>query len=291
MTQKKEKTLHRIVCAVPLLLTFAFIAIRIISIKKYYDSSVGFYQDGVLLPKLLNYGLIAAALLMSIAYFIPSVLNMQKRRTPPTSFVVFASAFTGFIFFGYILAGLLPLFNFRHSYPDPALIEIATIILALPASIHFFAKTTQDGKKGDLRAILGLAPVVWCLVYVFVLYFDRFVLINNPHKILTQMTFISAALFFLFEARFPLGQPKAGSYLVFASITQILSGTSSIPNILYFFTNGKTISEYTSAQYAITDIMRTFTKGSPLVHGIIFDFIVFGIFLYTTARLLSPPAK
>lgn len=283
MTQKKQKTIYYLFTAFSLALTVFFIIIRKNAIEKYYDADAGFYMSDVFLPKLLNYGLIISVVVLALSYFLPKFTKSEPRLCPPSSFVVFASAFTGFVFFGYILRGIMPLFNNGN---EPKLLEILTILLALPVAFHFFAKITADGRRSDKRAILGLAPVIWCIAYVFVLYFDRTILINNPHKILTQMTFIAATLFFLYECRFPLGKPKSALYLVFAFITQLLSGVLSVPNIIYFFNNGKPVAAQDESR-TFADFLGTFRTGSPLVQEIIYDFLTLGIFLYVTARLLS----
>lgn len=290
MTQTQKKVTYYSLASISLIVSIIFIFIRKGAIEKYFDAETGFYLADAALPKTLQYGLFAVAVLYVLAYFIPRLTKTSEfELKPPSSVIVFASAYTGFVFFAFILSGVksyLKIMKDRNLLKNPDFFDIIIIILAIPAAMHFFSKITADGRRSDKRAILGLMPVLWCLAYVFILYFDRTILINNPHKILTQITFVAMALFLLFEARFPLGRPKSCAYLTFALIAQLLTGTLAVPNLLYFFKNAEPL-KVSGESHALNNFLSTIMTGTPLVQSVLYDFIALGFFLYTTGRLFS----
>ncbi|NLK39046.1 MAG: hypothetical protein GX303_02190 [Clostridiales bacterium] len=286
----QKKATYYSIAAFSLIVTIAFIFIRKEALAKFFEVETGFYLADASLPRVLHYGLFAVVVLYALAYLIPKLTKTAEfEMRPPSSFVVFSSAFTGFILFAFILRGVreyLKIAKDRNLLKNPKVFLIFIIILAIPAAMHFFSKITADGKQSDKRAILGLAPVFWCMSYIFVLYFDRSILINNPNKILTQLTFVAVALFLLFECRFPLGRPKSGAYLSSALIAQLLTGVNSMPNILYYFKNAEPL-KISGESNSFNDFLSTFMTGSPLVQPVLFDFLTFGFFLYATARIFS----
>ena len=66
---------------------------------------------------------------------------------------------------------------------------------------------------------------------------------NSPNKITDQMAFVSAAIFFLYEARIPLGRAQWRPYVAFGLIATLLTAFSAIPSLIVYAYNGYIVSD------------------------------------------------
>ena len=79
-------------------------------------------------------------------------------------------------------------------------------------------------------------------LYSIYLYFDNDLPINAPAKIIDQMAYLFAAVFFLYETRLSIGREKWRGYIAFGFIAALISAYSSIPALIYFFAKETEIS-------------------------------------------------
>lgn len=115
--------------------------------------------------------------------------------------------------------------------------------LALLSIGYFILNACVLERGSSARAFFGTANVMFLAFYSSYLYFDGTTLaMNAPNKIVDQMAFIFAALFFLYEIRISLGREKWNLYMAFGFIAASLTAYSSIPSLIVYFVNGKTIS-------------------------------------------------
>ena len=127
--------------------------------------------------------------------------------------------------------------------------DMAGFILALMAPLallsigYFILNACVLERTSSARAFFGITNVLFLAFYSSYLYFDTATLARNaPNKIVDQMAFIFAALFFLYEIRISLGREKWNLYMAFGFIAASLTAYSSIPSLVVYFVNGKTIS-------------------------------------------------
>ena len=74
------------------------------------------------------------------------------------------------------------------------------------------------------------------------LYFSTALPINSPNKMLDQMAYLLAAVFFLYETRLSFGREKWRPYIAFGFIAATVCAYSSIPSIILYISNGETVS-------------------------------------------------
>ena len=88
--------------------------------------------------------------------------------------------------------------------------------------------------------------------------------INQPQRILTEMTTLSAALFFLEETRISLGRERWRGYFVLGALTSILSLYTAFPALLVYLFKGEMIS--TSIAELIFILALLVFSASRLIH-------------------------
>lgn len=119
--------------------------------------------------------------------------------------------------------------------------------MACLAVVYFILTACVLKRSSEARAFFGTANVLFLAFYTSYLYFDATSSLarNAPNKIVDQMAFLFAALFFLYEIRISLGREKWNLYIAFGFIASALTAYSSIPSLLYYFIDGGVVSNST----------------------------------------------
>lgn len=127
-------------------------------------------------------------------------------------------------------------------------------ILALGAVFSFFLSIFIEKGVNSTKACLAICTVAFLAVYAMLLYFQKDVHpTNSPNRLIDQLAYLSSAIFFLYEARIPLGRTKWKGYIAFGLCAAMLCAYSSIPSIILYFAKGYVISE------SITESILTLT--------------------------------
>ena len=117
-------------------------------------------------------------------------------------------------------------------------------LLAFLSVVAFFLSVFIEKNENVYKAAFSLSIVFFLALYAVLLYFDKNEHpTNSPNRFVDQMAYLSAALFFLFEARIPLGRTKWRGYVAFGLIATLLCTYSAIPSLILYFATGLTVSE------------------------------------------------
>jgi hypothetical protein len=122
------------------------------------------------------------------------------------------------------------------------ILAIAVGLLALLSAVHFVLCALIENGISFGRANFGLVTVAFLSLYAIYLYFDNSAPVNNPDKILNELAYLFAAVFFLYETRLSIGRERWRGYIAFGFIAALISAYSSIPSLIYYFANGGEIS-------------------------------------------------
>ncbi len=120
---------------------------------------------------------------------------------------------------------------------------IASGILAFLSIGSFFVSIFIQKNENTLKAAFSLSIVFFLVIYAMALFFNRETHpTNSPNKIVDQMAFVSASIFFIFESRIPLGRAKWRPYVVFGLIAALLTAYSAVPSIIVYVANEYLVS-------------------------------------------------
>ena len=131
-------------------------------------------------------------------------------------------------------------------YPAGVLSILAFLcgVLAFLSVVSFFLAIFIEREENLYKAAFSLCIVFFLAIYATLIYFNKQVHpTNSPNRIIDEMAYLSASLFFLFEARIPLGRTKWRGYIAFGLIATLLCSYSAIPSLIFYFVNGYTVSE------------------------------------------------
>lgn len=117
-------------------------------------------------------------------------------------------------------------------------------VLAFLSVGAFFLSIFIEKRDNVFKAAFSLSIVFFLALYAILLYFDtQEHPVNSPNRFVDQMAYLSAALFFLYEARIPLGRTKWRGYVTFGLIATLLCTYSAIPSLVLYIVNRSVISE------------------------------------------------
>jgi hypothetical protein len=230
--------------ALSLLITLSAIISRILARVFAYDAEIGYFRRNTLLP-ILSYiflGLIVvlafAALLAYRKVQIPDDVHEGMRRvciaervSSVLAFLITLSADCALIY-AYWIKGSAVLI--------PTAFTVFGVIAGFFTAIYFllFAIPTRRGKA--FHMICGFSSILFGLYIVGASYFDLYTPMNNPVKMLCQITTIASLLFLLTDLRFMLDSIRAPRFwfsstlaLGISAVSIFTDGFFSVPNSDY----------------------------------------------------------
>ncbi len=197
----------------------------------------GYYNSKILISSSAYVALGGCILLFSYI-FLSERMSPVPSFSSPKTYVPTGTAAVGLLFVA------IYLFKTRTE-DDSALaryVTVATALFALISIVHFFLNAFISDTRTELRGYFSLATVAFLALYAAYLYFTSKLPLNAPNKLIDQLAYLSAALFFLYESRISLGREKWRGYVAFGLIASLLTAYSSIPALITYFVKGRIIS-------------------------------------------------
>ena len=157
--------------------------------------------------------------------------------------------------------------------PTPSTLITAnlTLIAALlaPLSIaHLFLTAFLTERHTRLRAWFSLATVAFLAIYASFVYFGSASPLNSHNKIMEEMAYLFAAIFFLYESRISLGREMWRSYIAFGMLAALISSYASIPAIIVYLVRGELIfSSFESAIFLLATSVFVSSRLTLLVRA------------------------
>lgn len=145
-----------------------------------------------------------------------------------------------------LFMGIYNINSFLNDYPKDivACLSLISGILALLSIVSFFLSVFIERRDDLYKAAFSLSIVFFLTVYAAMLYFNKEIHpTNSPNRFIDEMAYLGAALFFLFEARIPLGRTVWRGYIAFGLVATLLCSYSSIPALVMYFATGSVIAE------------------------------------------------
>ena len=133
---------------------------------------------------------------------------------------------------------------FNYSPVPIPLLMLVCAVLAFASVASFFLSVFVEHGAEVYKAAFSLAIVLFLAFYSVYLFFNKSTHpTNSPNKVLDQLSYVSAAIFFLFESRIHLRRAKWRSYVAFGLIAGLLTAYSAIPSLITYIANGYIVSD------------------------------------------------
>lgn len=229
MKKKLEKQSLAMLIA-SLAIALVSVAVRSVLTLTVLDARYGVYENGNILPTFYH----TLLTLSLIALIVFAVLKAPKRQPdyirPHSDLTIFASCVCAFML---IANAAMTIYYIVVNRATPTTFDILELCFSLPAILYFLGLVRSQRKQSAPLALMSMFAIAWCAVCLIRVYFDNTVLQVSPNKIMSEVTFLSAMVYFLSEARAQLGIINHKLYLASAITAPVLLLTSAVPNLLF----------------------------------------------------------
>ena len=117
-------------------------------------------------------------------------------------------------------------------------------VLSFLSAASFFLSVFIEKNEHLYKAAFSLSIVFFLALYSVILFYNREIHpTNSPNKIVDQLAYVSAALFFLYDSRIYLSRAKWRGYVTFGLIATMLCAYSAIPSLIVYAFNGYLVSD------------------------------------------------
>jgi len=225
---------HRVYLILSVVTALVFTVLQTDLLFFHYETDVMLFSAETAQPDIM-YPILA----ICIAVIATSLFFFRKEAFPdqivkPKSLTVFISAFCGFTFlvlFGYNMFHFITgLDTFTLSLNSG--LKFASYILAVPSSLYFLVIALKREPYKKQTAVLGFCVVLWATLNLMGEYFGMNSPMNDPIRIIHQISYISIMLFYLYDAAHSAEIHKPVLYQLFGYTAIILISFSSIPAIV-----------------------------------------------------------
>ena len=236
-----------------LLLTAAAVALRTVAHFLDYNEVTKHFNDKTLFT--LSACLIVLGVALAATFFltVKEKINLVASSNTPLTYVPSGALTVSLVFMGFnSLAGV-------RSFSSTALvllryISIGASVFAFIAAIFFFFNVLNLKRESIYKSALCICVVIFLTLYASFIYFNKQNHPTNaPVKIIDQMAYLFAAVFFVYETRITLGRAFWKPYIFFGLVTASLCAYSAIPSIILYIARGEILS------LSITESVLTLT--------------------------------
>ncbi len=231
---RNKSLLFNIYFATLAVLMIAASILRSIALLNDMNYASGHFNDKIVIGIADKLIVAAVILALSYAFFAKRGKELIFDFSSPLNYIFSGTVGAAILLYsGYALSA-----GFRLK----SILLIITGFLAILSTVHFILASVTTVVSSERRADFGIITVIFLALYAAYLYFDSSLPINSPIKIVDEMTYISAALFFLYETRISIGREKWPRYTALGFVTMLLTAYSSIPALITYFADGIIVS-------------------------------------------------
>ncbi len=228
--KKKFEKLPFAMLLTSLALALISVAARSVLTLTALDARYGVYEHSNILPTVYHV-LLALA---TVALIVFAIFKAPKREPdyvrPHSDLTIFASCVCAFM----LIANVgMAIYYIVVNRATPTTFDILELCFSLPAILYFLGLVRSERKSSAPLALMSMFAIAWCAVCLIRVYFDNSVLQVSPNKIMNEVAFLAAMVYFLSEARAQLGIMKHRLYLASAITAPVLLLTSAVPNLLF----------------------------------------------------------
>ena len=225
------------------------VILRLIGISFFYDSNIGYYDSGAIIPFIAQFLPLAFLVILAIVLIVPSLRptpNDASNCRPLNIFAIFPAA--GFT--AYTVSYLIAMYESMKSGFVLGTLDIVSIIATVCSALFFWI--IFAGKTGSpLYVATGTALIVRLVFMLAQCYFDTQVQMNTPNKTVFQFAVLASMLLIVNELRIDQTIRRPLFHIFSVSAAVIFTTLSSIPSLIGYFM-GNMPSNYNIVFYDMT---------------------------------------
>ncbi len=215
---------YKLYVGIALVLSVISAVMRTVLLFFYYDKDTNYYSHGALLPTIHTVFLCAAVVFAASSLIATKKDELSEKKFHTSGIFIFSSSLSAFTLIASLVLTL--------TKSNISTLEKIAAFTAAPAALYFISMFIKNAEAAKLRTLFGFFVPIWGTLNLAAVYFDSYVAINAPNKIIEQMAFISVMLFFLYELRIHLNKQKPRLHLFMGMLALVFTATASFPGII-----------------------------------------------------------
>ena len=212
-----------------------------------YEADAHYFRTGAILPAAALICALLSSLCGSSLVVLRSTRDTESNSPFPPHRVFLLSPI------GFLLAGYAILVSGQSE-----ILRTATGILLLLASLYGFCLCVPSlQKKTALISLLGILPILACILLNAYYYFDVSIEMNAPIKIALQISLLFAMLSYTGEVRFHLGRPMPRLYVLIGAWLTGIGSLLAVSLPIAFLTGAVSRPDYAAGAILLASIILT----------------------------------
>ena len=220
------------ICA--LSVAFICVILRLLGILFFFDLDIGYFKSGSIVPFILGALLILSTAASFAFCFIPKIKlhpTIPSGAANTQRFAIFPAA--AFAYYSIIYG--VNLLDYIKLYGSAQFSYYFTLICSVLGCVFFLIAFLGKNTATPLYILCGALAIIWTVLVLAECYFDTFLQMNSPNKIIFQFSALSAMLFTVNEMRIGLDERKPTFHLFSAAMAVIFLSTSALPSTICYY--------------------------------------------------------
>ena len=225
MSTNKNSKMSAAYLIVSLCLTAVSVVLRALDLFFFFDSDLGYYTSGAILPIVANVLLFAGVIffiVFSFIFFRKEKVEYKTARSVPERAILIAAA---------VCSAVLTVSN----AVDIILKDRSSVVLFIVSAfctVYFI--TDFFNFKKETKVELGAIFLVRLTIMLATSYFDQNVQMNSPDKLLFGIACVAAMFFIVSEMKVAVGSARPAVHIIASSSAALLCSASAIPSIIAY---------------------------------------------------------
>ncbi len=207
--------------AISLILIAVAVLLRTLNLFLYYESDIGYYQHGAVLPIALRMLLLLATLLFAVLAFGMEAPLAPQRHTATSAVALTVGA----------TFAITALLRYCASAPEMSRPAIFLFLTGGLSAIYFILFALRK-LSAPAALITGFGAILWFGCILVSSYFDVYVPMNAPIKLALLLACLGGMLLLLAEMRHVCAAQKKRFYFFALASATLYLCTSSIPSLI-----------------------------------------------------------
>ena len=202
------------------------LALRICNFFMFYDSNIGYYSFGAVLPVISNW-ILGISVLSLLVFALVKFRNKefgQCASTPKVQYISTAAAS--------LLTVALAISDISNAIATGNRIFILSFTLSIMTALYFAAMVADLGNR--LKASTAIFAIVRITILILTCFTDFSVAVNTPDRVIYALAAASALLFVASELKLIAGNIRSWLYIFSAASTIVVGSVASVPSIIAY---------------------------------------------------------
>lgn len=244
LSSKAFNIKHRIYLVFSLIIAAVFTFLQTDLLYFFYDTDVFLFAADTELPQIYYTALLICVLLVASSFIFFRKETFPEQLPQTKSITVFVSSLCGCIL---LILFIIKIYNLVINIEYIAWnlhsgLKLLAALCAVPAAIYFVVIAIKKDPYKKTTAILGFFVVLWATFNLMGEYFNMNTPLNNPVRVLHQISYISIMLFFLYDAGYSADIRKPVLYHLYGYLAILFISLSTIPTIILNLFNLKAVT-------------------------------------------------